>query len=54
MDALVAVADAFGELMWTVLPWFAAGTLTAALVETSSRLPGQAGCSAAVRVYRRR
>jgi uncharacterized protein len=34
MDALVAVGEAFAELMWTVLPWFAAGTLTAAIVET--------------------
>jgi uncharacterized membrane protein YraQ (UPF0718 family) len=34
MDALLAVGRAFAELMLTVLPWFAAGTLAAALVET--------------------
>jgi uncharacterized protein len=34
MDALAAVGEAFAELMLTVLPWFAAGTLTAAIVET--------------------
>jgi uncharacterized membrane protein YraQ (UPF0718 family) len=34
MDALLAVGDAFAELMLAVLPWFAAGTLTAAIVET--------------------
>jgi len=34
MDALVGVGDAFAKLMLSVLPWFAAGTLTAAIVET--------------------
>jgi uncharacterized membrane protein YraQ (UPF0718 family) len=34
MDALLAVTEEFGALMLTVLPWFAVGTLTAALIET--------------------
>jgi uncharacterized protein len=55
MDALAAVAEAFAELMVTVLPWFAAGTLTAAVVETfvptgwaQRVLSGRSGLPAAV------
>jgi uncharacterized protein len=55
MDALLAVGEAFAELMWTVLPWFAVGTLTAALVETfvpvawaQRALGGRSGLPAAV------
>lgn len=55
MDALLAVGEAFGELMLTVLPWFAVGTLTAALIETfvpvawaQRTLGGRSGLPAAV------
>jgi uncharacterized membrane protein YraQ (UPF0718 family) len=34
MEELAAVGAAFAELMLTVLPWFALGTLTAAAMET--------------------
>jgi uncharacterized membrane protein YraQ (UPF0718 family) len=34
MEELAAVRAAFGELMLTVLPWFALGTATAAAMET--------------------
>jgi uncharacterized membrane protein YraQ (UPF0718 family) len=55
MDSLLAVTEEFGELMLTVLPWFAVGTLTAALVETfvpaawaERALGGRSGLPAAV------
>jgi uncharacterized membrane protein YraQ (UPF0718 family) len=55
MDAFVSIGDAFVELMVTVLPWFAAGTLTAAIVETlvpvswaQRVLGGRSGLPAAV------
>jgi uncharacterized membrane protein YraQ (UPF0718 family) len=55
MDSLLAVAEQFVELMLTVLPWFAAGTLTAALLETfvpvawaQRALGGRSGLPAAV------
>ena len=55
MDSLLAVAEEFGELMLTVLPWFAVGTLTAALLETfvptawaQRALGGRSGLPAAV------
>jgi uncharacterized protein len=55
MDALLAVGDAFVALMLSVLPWFAAGTLTAAIVETfvpagwaQRVLTGRSGLPAAV------
>jgi uncharacterized membrane protein YraQ (UPF0718 family) len=55
VDALLAVGDAFVSLMLSVLPWFAAGTLTAALVETfvpagwaQRVLTGRSGLPAAV------
>jgi uncharacterized protein len=55
MDSLLAVTEEFGELMLTVLPWFAAGTLTAALIETfvpvtwaERALGGRSGLPAAV------
>lgn len=55
MDSLLAVGDAFVALMLTVLPWFAAGTLTAAIVETlvpvgwaQRVLGGRSGLPAAV------
>jgi uncharacterized protein len=55
MDSLLAVADAFAELMLTVLPWFAVGALTATLIETfvpvtwaQRALGGRSGLPAAV------
>jgi uncharacterized membrane protein YraQ (UPF0718 family) len=55
MDPLLAVTEEFGELMLTVLPWFAVGTLTAALIETfvpvawaERALGGRSGLPAAV------
>lgn len=55
MDALLAVTEEFGALMLTVLPWFAVGTLTAALIETfvpgawaQRALGGRSGRPAAV------
>ena len=55
MDSLLAVAHEFGELMLTVLPWFAVGSLTAALIETfvpaawaERALGGRSGLPAAV------
>jgi uncharacterized membrane protein YraQ (UPF0718 family) len=55
MDALIAVTEEFGALMLTVLPWFAVGTLTAALIETfvpaawaQRALGGRSGLPAAV------
>lgn len=55
MDSLLAVTEEFGELMRTVLPWFAVGTLTAALIETfvpvawaERTLGGRSGLPAAV------
>lgn len=55
MDPLIAVAETFGELMLTVLPWFAAGILTAAIIETfvpvgwaQRVLTGRSGLPAAV------
>jgi uncharacterized protein len=55
MDPLIAVGETFAELMVTVLPWFAAGILTAAIVETvvpvgwaQRVLTGRSGVPAAV------
>lgn len=55
MEELAAVGAAFGELMLTVLPWFALGTLTAAAMETfvprawaQRVLTGRSGLPAAV------
>ena len=55
MEPLLAVGEAFGELMLMVLPWFAVGTLTAALIETfvpvawaERALGGRSGLPAAV------
>jgi uncharacterized protein len=55
VEELAAVGAAFGELMLTVLPWFALGTLTAAAMETfvptawaQRVLTGRSGLPAAV------
>jgi uncharacterized membrane protein YraQ (UPF0718 family) len=55
VEELAAVGAAFAELMLTVLPWFALGTLTAAAMETfvptawaQRVLTGRAGLPAAV------
>ena len=55
MHAVTAVAESFWDLMLTVLPWFAVGTLTAAVVETfvppawaRSALGGRSGLATAV------
>jgi uncharacterized membrane protein YraQ (UPF0718 family) len=55
MHELTAVAEAFAELMLTVLPWFVAGVLTAAAIEAfvpvawaQRVLAGRSGLPAAV------
>jgi uncharacterized membrane protein YraQ (UPF0718 family) len=55
MHTLAAVGEAFADLMITVLPWFAVGTLTAAAIETfvpaawaQRALAGRSGLPAAV------